>query len=100
MRGTPADSALLNGAGDMCCLGFFGCAIGVSLDDMADKATPGDIADKGWPEWLLGSLAGNSSDGEYLMRVNDSTRVSGDAERERVIADVFAKHGVEVEFVG
>ena len=40
----------------------------------------------------------NTTDAFQLAKINDNLQLE-DAERERQIAEIFAKHGVEVEFI-
>jgi len=44
-------------------------------------------------------MAEQTSDCEELMQINDSREIS-EVEREQQIADIFAKHGVTVTFIG
>jgi hypothetical protein len=105
-RGEPGNGCLLRD-GRMCCLGFLGCALGIPADDLLEEATPGDVENSAWPEWLLGDMSGNSTAGDLLMRINDAALGSGsggsavtsEEQREHALAREFAKHGVEVEFV-
>jgi hypothetical protein len=83
--------------GKMCCLGFFGLACGLEEDDLADMSVPGDVsslAKSRWPDWLTAcSIVSGRAPQDDLMEENDT-----DA-NERTIAEIFAEHGVEVEFV-
>jgi hypothetical protein len=105
LRGT--DSCLRDGDGKMCCLGFFGLACGIAPDALLDNANPQDIDDgaaKLWPEWLayyseeVGRWVDRMPAGT-LVDINDGRGVD-DAWREAAIAETFAQHAVEVEFVG
>jgi hypothetical protein len=110
LRGAD-NSALLRDDGLMCCLGFYGEACGIGSDDMLDTADPeecGTAVLSMWPAWLLGfkndsddpddGFLRNTGDCGRLIEANDDNRLT-DAVREQRIAAIFAKHGVEVEFV-
>lgn len=95
--------------GKMCCLGFFARACGIDKDQIEDEAEPEDVPRAVWPGWVLRApddFAGdygspdalkNSSDIVALISANDD-EMCGDRKREARIAELFAQHGVEVEF--
>lgn len=102
LRGDMEVSRLLNSAGKMCCLGFFGCSLGLTADEIAPHRTPGSHVRRNtsrdvWPTWLLRDDGYASIDGSDLMGINDDGSIT-DAERETRIAAIFAKHGVTVVF--
>jgi len=88
--------------GKMCCLGFYGLALGVSRDAMLDRSTPAQAMRKGgdqfppWTEAVQGLDEVNVC--ARLMSENDTVELSA-AERERRITELFALRGVEVVFV-
>lgn len=97
--------------GKMCCLGFYGQALGVPTETLAYKKSPvgSEIFCKKAP-WL-GDTENFSEVCGDLMEVNDScpdnqdkTRpvniVLSEPEREARLTKLFAEHGVEVEFYG
>lgn len=108
-----AISCLLNEHGQMCCLGFFGVACGYGADAILDLADPENVV-RGrlnlWPDWALVERDERDLDDEYIGRrafnapdIHDLIVANDDAmlpepERESRIAEIFAKHGVEVEF--
>lgn len=103
----PADSKLLRGKdNEMCCLGFFGCALGATEDELVGVVDPEDVRLVQWPEWLVencsddagGTLLAHTDEAIRLMRIND-TKGTPEHEREAAIARIFASHGVEVTFV-
>ena len=100
LRGDDGEkSRLLTHGGTMCCLGFFARACGYSEEEILDVSTPLGTTEARWPAWIFRAEDnGHSQDVFRLISVNDSS-VTSEAERERVIAATFAKHGVEVEFV-
>ena len=97
-------SGLLRRDGKRCCLGFFAQALGARDDDVAGCSTPEDATHIHWPEWLLSELDDSyirtvdSDEAIALIRINDNRALS-DAERESVVASIFARHGVEVVFI-
>lgn len=110
LRGDEENSRLLRPSdGKMCCLGFFARACGIDEDQIEDEAEPEDVPGAGWPLWVLresDDFAGdydlpgklkNSLDIVELIKANDD-EATGDRKRESRIAEIFAKHGVEVEF--
>jgi hypothetical protein len=90
--------------GKMCCLGFYGRALGFSPDEIGHLSSPSDTYASGrWPAWLLQYVyeRGCHSDTEtcnQLIRTNDDAPTAPD-EREAKIAAIFARHGVTVRFV-
>lgn len=112
LRGNGVESSLRRiDDGKMCCLGFYGLACGIPVDEIVDHGDPsdteGDTLTK-WPEWLLQELP--PDEGQWystwenttacgdLIEANDSKEIE-DPERERKIAAIFAEHGIAVEFV-
>lgn len=101
LRGEGGDaSALLREKdGKMCCLGFYALACGMEKEDIVGRGGPRSVTmttDTPLPEqmqWLMCGPAEHSGDATALMVENDNH-----AKEER-IAELFAKHGVEVEFV-
>lgn len=99
---------LLRDDGMMCCLGFLGVSCGIAPEQMLGLMRPDSeaVATAPWPEWLMSpnQTAGwdggerCSAEAELLMGRNDDDDIE-EAERERLVAAVFAKHGVEVRFV-
>ena len=109
-RGGGDDTALLVAdgprRGTMCCLGFFGQACGIEASSLLNKKAPGSVHSAAWPEWLVqrrdgetGVYQQNTQVGTDLVGFNDSESVD-DQERESRITEIFAKHGVTVEFRG
>jgi hypothetical protein len=105
LRGDPTAPRLLQpDTGKMCCLGFFALSCGYTAADIIDRTTPESLTDmnRRWPKWVLEEHEGQAFDSDEvcaLINRNDATRITG-AKREKEIAAIFAKHGVEVEFVG
>jgi hypothetical protein len=107
LRGEGANpSALLRSEdGKMCCLGFYGLACGAKPRDIRDVSAPADLAGRVFPGWLTrvdsddgcDSIA-NSPDAAMLMNINDEIHMS-DNQRERELSEIFARHGIDVEFV-
>lgn len=81
--------------GKMCCLGFYAKACGLTDDDIVGQPNPSGV-NRALPDemlWLFGQQ-NNSDECLRLMEENDSSEVS-----ESKISEIFAKNGVEVEFV-
>ena len=114
LRGEGHEGSMLLRPSDskMCCLGFFGIACGLKEGQIYEVEDPSSLAchseDTVWHdgEWLYGPTSTRlSADCDYLIDVNDNPELKDSAslteqEREDKIATIFAKHGVEVEFVG
>ena len=119
LRGeSDSESALLRESDcKMCCLGFYLKDKGLTDDEIRGVACPSDVrVDKTLPEWLLKkNPSGKTVDSDLcasLMEINDfqfdddspeyiSTEgiFTDDVGREEVLKKLFAKAGVEVEFV-
>ena len=122
IRGT-GHSALLMMAGDRrCCVGIYLSALGWEDDELHGSGAADDVAtvSKPIPVWLgKGYLPGRTHDAQALYRINDLPlgevgSVDGDpvshpsslaimldeGDRENRVAEVFARNGVDVEFVG
>jgi len=117
--GDPADSKLLNHAGQMCCLGFLGKACGYSefsLQDQGDPAeTVGEYVDRLyraeadlWPVTILNaeryevdmrlvSHTAMTPVCQTIIDVNDSAELT-DEERERQLTELFKQAQIEVVF--
>jgi hypothetical protein len=108
LRGDPENSRLLRASdGKKCCLGFYCLAVGVPKK--AVRATTSPARPNVHPilpldaKWLVNRhnrpLWPKASPDCYdLMRVNDDPYIN-DAEREKEIRRLFAKHDVRVKFV-
>lgn len=103
LRGEGSDrSALLRPTdGKMCCVGIYLKALGVPEDELLKDKTARFIKSDLVPEWT------RCAPGEKpypvvseLYQINDGANLGfSEAERERLIAERFAKHGVKVKFV-
>ena len=112
LRGEGFQSSYLLRVTDqkMCCLGFYLAACGVQRSDLAGVEGPsalnvrqGSIPNKA--KWLFDSSAdaaalchNHSKHCDDLMYINDD-KVISDEEREQRIREIFAQHGIAVEFV-
>jgi hypothetical protein len=102
-RGTLCDDY-----GSLCCLGFYGLALGVPKKDMLNHGVPGQVACyRHQPEaaWLLDgdgdpAVVGASHPvlAQKLMTANDDLSLS-QGERESKIKAGFALAGITVTFV-
>lgn len=103
--------------GQKCCLGFYALALGFEPWDIMGKLFLGkqsaipdvdDISNKdieatheaAWLNLEYPFSANKSTVSYHLARLNDDENMSGDAAREKQIANVFMKYGgVRVTFV-
>lgn len=109
MRGlNKYDTRLLDDDGKMCCLGFVCVQCGMAPETIHDLGTPEDVAsyDCGSPEPVTGVLGfydderGRWCDNALTrdaISINDDGDID-DAERERRLSELFAKHGYEMVF--
>jgi hypothetical protein len=86
-------------SGKKCCLGFYAETLGADLKSMVNEdGTAPLLARRGqpvnWPDWMWGESLGR------LVHANDESAVFTEKCREAKITEEFAKHAVEVEFVG
>jgi hypothetical protein len=98
------DSYLLRSKdGKQCCIGFLCEAFGVPKPDLKDiRGSQKLVKYRNLPEWLTVDSATDVSIGSDLFiayALNDNKRLS-EADREQRIAEIFAKHDIQVEFVG
>lgn len=86
--------------GKSCCLGFFGRACGYTNKEMEPHETLSYLRDdRGSPQSAGPELQSVADQEGLLISYNDSRELS-EEEREQMIAEEFAKHGVEVTFTG
>lgn len=99
--GTGGGKLLRIDTGKMCCLGFFGRSCGISQNALAGKGRPEEVRRSRWPAWLIhgGNKNSTSDDTEDLIFANDDEDING-KQREKRIAELFAKHGIRVRFTG
>lgn len=105
------ESRLLLPNEKMCCLGFFALALGATPDQIREKTDPQEVPGVFTKDakWLLDFLEdettvrNNSNEACSLIKINDEGQEheyhDEEADREQKIAEIFAKHGVEVEYV-
>lgn len=109
LRGNPDESCLLDRDGRMCCLGFYLRSCGADESDIFEIGSPAGIAYEAPQEagWLLTRLSrddvheatrADSSRCTALMTVNDDATWT-DEQREREIAHLFSRQGIDVVFV-
>ena len=96
--------------GKMCCLGFYCIALGLSQEQIREVNSPIGVADKLLAKgiWMVAPVSSEELSGGVrrdvdigagnLMEINDSVIEMPD-KREKLIAEEFVKHGVNVEFV-
>lgn len=116
-EGPNASRLLREADGKMCCVGFLGLACGLTKEQLLEKTTVAQLvktaAYKPSPEHPVSlddmyrphfdfvrglTVAANSDVANDLYNANDETLIS-EATRETSLAVLFAKIGVEVEFV-
>lgn len=106
LRGDFENSYLADNTGKKCCLGFYSCAAGFLDKDIKMQGAPNELVDssgKVWDTFLLGHPSEDSepcnSDACFdLMSINDYDEYD-DAEREDLLKEKFAEHGVKVTFI-
>jgi hypothetical protein len=108
LRGNPDDSCLLDRNGKMCCLGFYLKSCGAADVELLEAGSPACLTHHPRPaKWLVVNVARDdlheatqldSNRCTALMQVNDSVEWT-DENREREIAHLFHRQGIEVEFV-
>lgn len=85
--------------GKMCCLGFYALACGDDPEVLRNERSPAEVWDKTRiPGWLIDGAGNNTEIADALMKINDSETMPA-VEREGKIWEIFANHGVSVEFV-
>lgn len=97
-------SSLLDGDGQMCCLGFYGLACGMTFDSIESMAYPSSVKKKtpkqiGWLFEDSPFISDDEKKNQYaLADINDRRDVKN-YERERKIKRRFARNGIEVNFI-
>lgn len=94
---------MLNLEGYMCCLGQVAKQLGVSDEAQRRKRNPCHVG----AECLVGILITSTGSrgvedtdlADRAIEINDDKTI-GPAERERLLAEHFATHGHEIEFIG
>lgn len=106
------DSRLLNSDTDKkCCVGFYANALGFTdeeikgrslLEDLTVNSAPTATLKKKHliPNWCLTDTENSFTDIRQLYTWNDDGIIKNEQEREKKIKELFARHDVEVEFVG
>lgn len=105
-QGKDSPSLLLGEEGKMCCLGFYARACGYGEAEIYDKNMPSDLRTKEQLDWLQDTMrvktnAYSDTQENYLAQINDGNtkHYNSRAKREKRIAEIFAKNGIEVSFV-
>jgi hypothetical protein len=91
-------TALLNGEGFMCCLGFRCHQMGIPKKDLLSISSPGGIT----TDWDIPDLIDSRGDTTFTneaIGINDNCGITSE-EREKQITEHFATIGVTVEFKG
>ena len=101
LRGDGSSMLLRSADKKMCCLGFYCRAVGFKPREIRDLGTPRWLVKK-WDARLKGLVSkrvANTAVCTELMRENDAIEVE-EPFREKRIAALFKRIGVEVRFVG
>jgi hypothetical protein len=87
-----------------CCMGIFLSALGFTDDEIQSRVFPYEVFDETGrvpPEAAFlheNPFVAKDNVADELAHLNDSSAYS-DEEREQEIKEIFANHGIEVEFV-
>lgn len=84
--------------GKSCCLGFLGCAIGISRETLWSKRMPWGEKDWEPSDWLFQLDSQNRYTVHRLAMINDDQSLT-EPEREEKLKREFAAVDVEVEFI-
>ena len=95
--GCDGISRLQNEYGNRCCLGFYGCQLGIRSNRLKNKGSPFMVKSSLWPKWLVDDCY-NSYECSELIGINDDSFLP-EFKREKRIAEIFKKHGVTVKFI-
>ena len=93
------DTALLNGEGFMCCLGFRCHQMGIPKKDLLEITCPFHLSDDWNIPDLINIFGGDSEFTCKAIQINDNSKLTSE-EREKRITEHFATIGVTVEFKG
>lgn len=98
---------MLNGHGQMCCLGFHARALGCSPQKLLGRFMPSDVAEIYASRAFRKRLPVSEEPGYQItdhdwankaQEANDT--IYEDATRESFVANIFRENGWEVEFIG
>jgi hypothetical protein len=79
-----------------CCLGLYGLACGIQSEHLKYNLMPSTLNTK-WPNWLFEYKGSTGQTWMSLLAdINDTNLPLAD--KQKKIADIFAKHGVTVTF--
>ena len=100
--GAKGPTLLLNGQGNMWCLGFLSKACGYMDHEIVYCAAPSSVLNEGYrnlfPTWMRPDGLRDSYPVNELMRVNDKANIT-ECGREARITQILAEHGIEVTFI-
>lgn len=93
-------NALLNPDSTMCCLGFYSRACGLSSDDILEVPMPSEVSELPTQMlWLVNEVEWESSASAHDLANTNDTSSFIEEEREEKIKAMFARQGIEVNFV-
>lgn len=103
LRGEGHGQSYLLRPGDrkQCCIGLYLTALHIPDDHLQGKSEPGQLQSlPGVSWWLMNNDGSCNSDTCFdLFHLNDDKLLS-EKEREKGVKQLFAKHGIQVRFVG
>jgi hypothetical protein len=83
----------------MCCLGFEMLRLGYGTEQIHNVGMPISVSyGPANNTWLVESGCRGAADVSRLSQINDNTGLPA-VERETKIAEIFARHNIEVEFI-
>jgi hypothetical protein len=103
LRGEGSDDSYLlrNSDNKQCCVGFLCEALGIDRETLKGKKVadrfevPKWMTERWGPEKMIGECP---LDIQVAYETNDSTKLT-EAEREARIAEIFARHDIQVKFI-
>lgn len=82
----------------MCCLGFLACAVGYTQDEISDSCNPASLPGDRFPGTIVNDKGKDTYLTNALINVNDNLDIQ-DADRERILKDMFKVAGIDVTFI-
>ena len=98
LRGQKDSYLLHPDNGTMCCLGFLGCAVGLSKKVIKGQGVPSEVKTNKWPELINSKYAHSTDLCDKIVVTNDSI-LTTDKAKERKLKALFKKADIHVTFV-
>lgn len=92
-----SESKLLRADGKRCCIGFVGAQLGIQDENLLGTPDVCSINSDTWPDWMRQCRSSNDPI-SVAYYIND-LELLPDADRERQLADLFARQGDTLLFV-